>query len=55
MIMAFTRAVDPEALDEIQLAIDYYEFQQPGLGRRFEATLDNHFQIFIKSPFFRIR
>lgn len=53
--MAFTLVIDPRAIQDIQEAIDYYEEQQAGLGKRFEAALNRHLLTLEKNPFFRIR
>jgi toxin ParE1/3/4 len=53
--MAFTLVIDPRAIQDVQKAIDYYEEQQAGLGKRFETTLNKHLLILEKNPYFRIR
>ena len=53
--MAYTLIIDPIAIQDIQKAIDYYDEQQPGLGKRFEAALNKHLITLEKNPFFRIR
>jgi len=53
--MAFSIYVDPKAIWDIQEAIDYYDEQQPGLGARFEATLNQHLLLLEKNPFFHKR
>lgn len=53
--MAFSVVIDPRAIQDIQQAIDYYEDQQPGLGKKFEAVLNKHLLTLEKNPFFRIR
>lgn len=42
-------------LQDIQNAIDFYDEQQPGLGKRFEKVLDDHFITLRNNPFFQIR
>jgi len=39
--MAFTLIIDTRAISDIQEAIDYYDEQQTGLGKRFEAELNS--------------
>jgi len=39
--MAFTFIIDTRAISDIQEAIDYYDEQQAGLGKRFEAELNS--------------
>ena len=40
--------IDPEAQEEIDDAIDWYESQQPGLGLDFVNYLDGYFQTLIE-------
>ncbi|MEX0845329.1 MAG: hypothetical protein WD022_08600 [Balneolaceae bacterium] len=53
--MAFTTVLDPRAMQDIQLAIDYYEEQQPGLGEQFEDILNEYLRKLEQNPFFQIR
>ncbi len=53
--MAFTLVIDPRAIRDIQEAIDYYDEQQAGLGKRFEAVLNKHLLTLAKTPLFHIR
>ena len=53
--MAFKVVVEPMALGDIQQAIDYYDEQQIGLGKKFSLVVDKHFQIISKNPFYQIR
>lgn len=53
--MLYTIVLDPRAIGDIQLAIDYYEEQQPGLGRKFAKELDKHFLVLERNPGFLIR
>ena len=53
--MPFTILIEPRALADIQQAINYYDSQQSGLGKKFEAAVDKHFLIISKNPFFQIR
>lgn len=45
----------PKAISDIQKAIDYYDEQQPGLGLKFDKSLDNHFAILKKNPHYQVR
>ena len=40
--MAFQVVIDKRALAEIQKAINYYDNQQAGLSKKFNADLDLH-------------
>lgn len=53
--MGFTISIDKRAILDIQEAIDYYDNQQIGLGRKFERELNKYFLALEKNPFFRIR
>ncbi len=53
--MTFSIFIDPEAIKDIQQAIDYYEEQEIGLGKRFEESLNKHLLVLEKHPFFNIR
>jgi plasmid stabilization system protein ParE len=53
--MPFKVLIEPRALADIQQAIDYYDSRQPGLGKKFEASVDKHFSSLSKNPFFQIR
>lgn len=53
--MGYIIVLDPKAVQDIQESIDYYEEQQPGLGRIFEEQIDHHFTVLKKNPFFQIR
>jgi hypothetical protein len=45
--------ITPEALREIQQAIDYYNSCSKGLGRRFNLDLQEQFTLIKKNPFAR--
>ncbi|MFP3422191.1 hypothetical protein R0K19_22755, partial [Bacillus sp. SIMBA_161] len=47
--------IDSKAIEDIQLAIEYYDDQQIGLGQKFESVLNKHITTLKKNPFFRIR
>ena len=40
----------PQAADEFEDATDYYERQQPGLGRRFRDEVDRHIRWITDNP-----
>jgi len=53
--MLYKVFIEPRVLTDIQRAIDYYDSRQPGLGKKFKATIDTHLSIISKNPFFQIR
>lgn len=53
--MRFVVVIDPLAIRDVQEAIDYYDEQSIGLGKRFESELNNHLSILEKNPLLRIR
>lgn len=53
--MKFTLVVDSRVIKDVQEAIDYYDEQQVGLGKQFEAVFNKHLLMLEKTPFFRIR
>ncbi len=53
--MNYSLLIDPAAIRDIQGAIDYYDDQRPGLGRRFENELHEHLLRIEKNPFFNLR
>ena len=53
--MTYQVVLDHRALQDIQQAIDYYNKQEPGLGERFENTINDVFQILETHPFYQIR
>jgi toxin ParE1/3/4 len=53
--MHFVVVIDPLAIGDVQEAIDYYDEQSIGLGKRFEIELNNHLSILEKNPLLRIR
>lgn len=48
----FTVTFSPLVLDDIEKAVDYYEQQQPGLGKRFTAQLQLTLNAIKRNPFF---
>ncbi len=53
--MIYSIVIHPDAIQDIQEAIDYYDEQEPGLGRRFEEAVHKHFRLLEKNPVFQIR
>ncbi len=53
--MDFVVFIDNRAILDIQEAINFYDNQQPGLGKRFESVLNEHIIILMKTPLFRKR
>lgn len=53
--MAFKIKVEPEALEDIQQGIDWYNEQQSGLGRKFLTEVKDCFKSLKINPFFQIR
>jgi len=51
--MPFIIKIEPDVVQDIQQAIDWYNEQQRGLGKKFYNEVKTHFNILIKSPFFR--
>jgi plasmid stabilization system protein ParE len=47
--------IEPEAHQDIQEAIDWYNHQQPGLGRRFHTEVKVSFKKLKIHPFFQVR
>jgi hypothetical protein len=48
--MAYTLKIEPVVFIDIQEAIDWYNQQQKGLGRRFHAAVKKQFQLLKKRP-----
>lgn len=53
--MAFDIKIEPEAHQDIQEGIDWYNEQQPGLGRTFYEEVKDAFKRLQTHPFFQIR
>jgi toxin ParE1/3/4 len=53
--MAFKIKIEPEALEDIQQSIDWYNEQQAGLGIKFFAAVKKGFKSLMINPFFQIR
>jgi len=47
--------ISPQAREDIQQAIDYYNSQQKGLGKRFHSEVKRTFSSIKKTPAFQIR
>ena len=53
--MTYIVVLDPRAIQDLQDAINHYDKRQPGLGEKFEKTLNKYLITLQKSPFFQIR
>lgn len=53
--MAYSVNLDPRAIEDIREIIDYYEEQEPGLGKRFEQELGRHILLLEENPFYQVR
>ncbi|OFY88671.1 MAG: hypothetical protein A3K10_16910 [Bacteroidetes bacterium RIFCSPLOWO2_12_FULL_31_6] len=53
--MAFKIKIEPDARIDIQEAIDWYNKQQKGLGKKFHTAVLSHFDSLKKNPHFEIR
>ena len=53
--MNFTILIDARAIQDIQEAINYYNNQQIGLGKKFENKLNKYIVALEKNPFFIVR
>jgi toxin ParE1/3/4 len=53
--MAFKIKIEPEARLDIQEAIDWYNKQEQGLGKKFHTQLLKHIESLSKAPYFEIR
>ena len=51
----FLILIEPEAINDIQLAIDYYDEAQIGLGKKFEYGLNKLITNLEHWPFYAIR
>jgi toxin ParE1/3/4 len=47
----FTLDIEPEAFDDIQEAVNFYNSRKSGLGKRFFNTIDKHFDFLMKNYF----
>ena len=53
--MVFKIEIEPEAHQDIQEGIDWYNEQQAGLGRSFHAEVKTTFKKLKSNPFFQVR
>lgn len=53
--MAFTIKIEPEAHQDIQNGIDWYNEQKPALGRKFHAEVKAYFKKLKTNPFYQVR
>ncbi len=53
--MPYKIKTEPEAYDDIQEGIDWYNKQLPGLGRKFHAEVKAYIKKLKINPFFQIR
>ena len=53
--MPYKLKIKPEAHQDIQDGIDWYNSRQPGLGRRFHSAVKQEFKTLRNSPLFQIR
>jgi len=52
--MSFTIKIEPEALEDIQESIDWYNEQQPGLGHEFHSDVKATFKKIKSNPYFQV-
>jgi hypothetical protein len=50
MAQKYTLSIEPEAIEDIQQAIDYYNSVKSGLGKKFFLQVDNQFNSLRKNP-----
>jgi mRNA-degrading endonuclease RelE of RelBE toxin-antitoxin system len=53
--MHFTIRIEPEAGEDIQEGIDWYNEQQTGLGKEFHAAVKAHIKKLQTNPFYQVR
>ena len=53
--MSYSVIIEPVALKDIQQGINYYDDQQAGLGKKFEAAVNEHLVSIGKNAFFQVR
>lgn len=49
MLKKFNIDIEPEAIDDIQEAVDYYNIKKKNLGKQFFTTVDKHFEFLKKN------
>lgn len=52
--MSFKIKIEPEAIQDIQNVITWYNKQQAGLGKKFLSELKLHIKLLKTNPFFQI-
>lgn len=50
--MRYALEIEPSALIDLQDAIDYYDKQQFGFGKKIEKAINKHFLQLTKNPFY---
>ena len=53
--LIYSIKIEPEAKIDIQDAIDYYNFKEKGLGKKFYQTVVKSFDTLSQNPFYQIR
>ena len=53
--MSFTIQIEPEAFQDIQEGIKWYNQQQFGLGKKFHSEVKAYFNSLKTNPFFQVR
>ena len=53
--MAFKIKIEPEAYQDIQEGIDWFNEQEAGLGRRFHEEVKSTFKKLKVNPFYQVR
>jgi len=53
--MIFEILIEPEAIEDIQKGIDWYNEQQIGLGKKFYTDVKSTLKKLTSNPFFQIR
>lgn len=53
--MLYSLFIEPEAHQDIQKGIDWYNEKREGLGREFYDTVELYFQSLKTNPFYQIR
>ena len=48
--MAFELKITPKAFNDLEYAIDYYDHQQKGLGKRFGTAIKNSIDSILSAP-----
>jgi len=53
--MRFSVRIDPDAFEDIQEGITYYNQQRSGLGVKFHKMIMSHFKTLESNPYFKVR